>query len=239
MHMVPGSLNGSTDWRYERRPGTGHARALFLADQCDGRHTDSRSWEGRGLCVAQGIAHASRVLGVLRPPCRRVRSVAILNRRAIRIFPRGSSRLPAVTTSTANSSVRAPADRREYRISPPGPRDRHPERRGGNRRPARQHYTAGEAISNIPRVRTRQDEATVGSGPRARDNRPGPENREAAGVRGSWMPIARAQAPGAIAARIHRGIGLRLLVRVVLFSSAVTLVLTLFSSTWTTAMTWA
>ena len=42
------------------------------------------------------------------------------------------------------------------------------------------------------------------------------------------MPIARAQAPGAIAARIRRGIGLRLLVRVVLFSSAVTLVLTLF-----------
>jgi PAS domain S-box-containing protein len=42
------------------------------------------------------------------------------------------------------------------------------------------------------------------------------------------MPIARAQAPGAFAARIRRGIGLRLLVRVVLFSSAVTLVLTLF-----------
>jgi len=41
------------------------------------------------------------------------------------------------------------------------------------------------------------------------------------------MPIARARPPGALVARIPRGIGLRLLVGVVLFSSAVTLVLTL------------
>ena len=41
-------------------------------------------------------------------------------------------------------------DRREYR-SAAGPRDSHPERRGGNRGPARQHYTAGRGNRNIPR----------------------------------------------------------------------------------------
>jgi len=47
-------------------------------EECDGHHTDGRSWEVRGLCAVQGIAPASRVLGPLGPPSRLARSVAVL-----------------------------------------------------------------------------------------------------------------------------------------------------------------
>src|SRR6266850_1069514 len=121
------------------------------------------------------------------------------------------------------------------RMTPP-PSIRRSDRPLRNRRPFAAAGTAGrragtiqqaEAIVVSPGVRTHKDEATVGSGPGPEETRPGPENREAAGVRGTRMPIARAQAPGAFVARIRRGIGLRLLVGVVLFSSGITLVLTL------------